>query len=251
MEEMAKGIQRVAETSSQAYDLSASTLQEADQGWQLITDSTGQMREVSLTVSALSEAVSKLNSQSEQIGAIVETIQEISRQTNLLALNAAIEASRAGEQGRGFAVVAGEVRKLAASANDSAEQVANLVQAIRSDIAHTSRSMAKGEAEVAAASRSITESGDAFSRILHSTRIIVEQVQEASAAAQQMSASAEEISASIQEMEQISLHTAAAAQTVSAATEEQLASIEEIASSAQKMSDMSAQMKSTAGNFKV
>ncbi|TXK81443.1 methyl-accepting chemotaxis protein [Paenibacillus sp. N3.4] len=251
MEEMATGIQRIAITSTTAFEASFGTLKEAENGNELSNRSTVQMTAVSNTVGDLSGIIHQLGDRSQQIGQIVEVIQEISAQTNLLALNASIEAARAGENGRGFAVVASEIRKLAERSNDSATRVAELIEDIQSDIHDAVGSMQKGEHEVEVSVAAIRETGDAFTRILQATRSVVEQVEEASAAAEQMSASSQEIAAALQEMERVSSNTAGAAQNVSAATEEQLASMEEIASSAQKLSQMSEQMKQLANKFKM
>lgn len=251
IEEMVKGIQRVAEASSSAYQLSASTLEEADAGNGLIHKSSIQMKAVSDTVDDLSIAVTGLMDRSEQVGTIASTIKGISEQTNLLALNAAIEAARSGEHGKGFAVVASEVRKLAGQTSEAAEQVSEMIEEIRRSIGHAHQSMSKGQQEVASGVQSIDETGQAFERILNATREVVDQVKESSSAAQQMYASSEQMSASVIEVEQISLRSAAASQTVSAAVEEQLASVEDIADSARRLQVMSDEMRTIVNRFKV
>lgn len=103
-----------------------------------VMQSLNSIEEVSSRVGGLSghmdslhDVFEALRSQSQNIAAIVSSIQEIAMQTNLLALNAAIEAARAGEYGRGFAVVAGEVRSLAQRANESSTQIMQIASSLQ------------------------------------------------------------------------------------------------------------------------
>ncbi|MEM5530109.1 methyl-accepting chemotaxis protein [Gammaproteobacteria bacterium AS21] len=117
----------VRNASDIAYKTSMETVNTAQEASTLLQSSVQISSDISLSAEKTSAKVLSLNDQSENIAAIVSTIQGIADQTNLLALNAAIEAARAGEQGRGFAVVADEVRLLASRTTNSTDEIAQVV----------------------------------------------------------------------------------------------------------------------------
>ncbi|MDF2662353.1 MAG: putative methyl-accepting chemotaxis protein, partial [Paenibacillus sp.] len=199
----------------------------------------------------LSSVIRKLDQRSREVGEIVEVITTIASSTSLLALNASIEAARAGEQGRGFAVVAGEVKKLAVQSESSAQEVIRLVAGIQTDIGYAVQAMAEGEREVRDGAEMTRISGQSFQRILEATRSVVEQIQEASSAAEQMSASSEEIAASLQEMSRITARGADGTQTISASTEEQLATMEQLAGQAEQLSRLAERLQQSVTKFRV
>jgi methyl-accepting chemotaxis protein len=104
-------------------------------------------------VQETSQKIKRLGESSQEIGQIVELIEDIAEQTNLLALNAAIQAAMAGEHGRGFAVVADEVRRLADRATAATKQIGQLVRSIQTDTAQAMLAMESSTREVVEGSR--------------------------------------------------------------------------------------------------
>lgn len=113
-----EGMTESMEHNTQAAEESARLALEAGD---TLTRGNGKMQE-------LKEAIQEVGRCSEQIGTIIEAIEEIASQTNLLALNAAIEAARAGEAGRGFAVVAEQVKNLANESSAAAGRTTKLIE---------------------------------------------------------------------------------------------------------------------------
>ncbi|MBI5875144.1 MAG: nitrate- and nitrite sensing domain-containing protein [Deltaproteobacteria bacterium] len=133
IEELIASIQRVADNARRLAELSGKASEAVNMGKGAVDKSSTGMNEITKVITKSGDTIRLLGSRAEDIGKIVEVIDDIAEQTNLLALNAAIEAARAGEHGMGFAVVADEVRKLAERSAKSTKEIGDLIYGIQKD----------------------------------------------------------------------------------------------------------------------
>jgi methyl-accepting chemotaxis protein len=192
----------------------------AEDGGKIVANTVEGMKEIAIVVSRSAETVKKLGQSSDQIGAIIQVIDEIADQTNLLALNAAIEAARAGEMGRGFAVVADEVRNLAEKTTKATKEIAEMVKHIQRETEDAVESMNKGTVEVEKGKTLANKAGESLKEIINANVKVVDEITRVSLTSEEQSTKAEQISKSIDAIKNVTSETATGIQQMAHAAED-------------------------------
>jgi aerotaxis receptor len=218
--EMSHTVQDVAQN---AADTAAAT-EQADhdvmQGKSVVTETITGINQLAGEVENVSAAITKLASDSEQIGSVVHVIRGIAEQTNLLALNAAIEAARAGEQGRGFAVVADEVRTLASRTQASTDEIQQMIQQLQQGADGAVQAMEQGQAITRNSVEQANNANASLEEITQAVSRISDMSTQIATASEEQSSVTEEINRNINNINGVAEMTATASQETTDLTQE-------------------------------
>jgi methyl-accepting chemotaxis protein len=275
--EVADAIAQASDAAGEVSRVSTTAAEAAGNGRGAVRQTIDGMARIRAAVQDTAGKVADLGAKGQQIGAIVETIDDIAAQTNLLALNAAIEAARAGESGRGFAVVADEVRKLAERSTRATKEIAALIAEVQDGTEQAVTAMQTGASEVEAGSRLADRAGAALEEIaaaVAATTFAIERItratdsmtavsnrvvgaveemgrlaEENDEAARQMTASANHVSTSVESIAAVAEENSAATEEVSAAAEEMAAQVQEVAGAAHSLTELANKLTNLISRF--
>jgi len=239
IEQMVASIQRVADTAKVLLDISNRSREEVQNGLTTMQKATEGLNRINDSIGSSAEIISTLGQSANEIGKIVEVIDDISEQTNLLALNAAIEAARAGEHGLGFAVVADEVRKLAEKSAESAKDISELIDRIQKEARKAVGNMDKSTTIV---NEGLGLGGDLNSALRRISNVVTEVYKfahEIGAATNEQSHGSSQIAKATSRLNEIT-------QEISSSVEEQAGGAQAVARAMERMREMV--QRSTSGS---
>jgi len=233
--QMAISIEEVSGNAERCSDVARHSVDVAHKGGEAVRRTIDGMNTIRETIQETSKRIKRLGESSQEIGNIVEFIEEIAEQTNILALNASIEASRAGEAGRGFAVVADEVQKLAERSSNATKQIEVLVSTIQSDTNEAVVSMERSTTDVVGGALLAENAGAALDEIEQVSHQIATLVQNISTSARGQTAAATDITRNMLVLREISSKTTESTTATSGAIT--------------KLSELASQLRRTVSGF--
>jgi twitching motility protein PilJ len=234
---MASSIEEVSGNAERSADVARHSVAVAHKGGDAVRRTIEGMNAIRETIQDTSKRIKRLGESSQEIGNIVELINDIADQTNILALNAAIQASMAGEAGRGFAVVADEVQRLAERSTNATKQIDMLVRTIQADTNEAIVSMERSTTDVVGGALLAENAGAALEEIEQVSNQIAALVQNISSSAREQTKAASAVNRSMDVLKEINTETAA---TTSATT-----------SAISKLAELSTHLRRSVAGFRL
>ena len=194
-EQAAKKADKVAKASLEAVTVS-------EDGTESVKSLKSGMLEINEKVQAIAQDILALSEQSQMIGEIIATVNDIADQSNMLALNATIEAAKAGEQGKGFAVVANEVSNLAAQSKQATQNVRSILGDIQKATNAAVLATEQGTKGVETGMTLVQQTGEVIEKMYETVRESAQSAQQIAASAQQQSIGMEQITQAMKDINQ-------------------------------------------------
>ncbi|MGG4441907.1 methyl-accepting chemotaxis protein [Brevibacillus fortis] len=250
MEHVEEAVKQMEEYSQHVFGSANSASAVAETGTEVIAKTVQQMADIAAAFTTTEKAVTQLDTRSREIEECVAIIKVMANQTNLLAINAAIEAARAGASGKGFAVVAGEVRKLADQSRQAAEQIADMLEQMRQDVARAVGSIEGGNTEVASGVTVVKEAGDAFAKIGLAVQQVALHINQVATGLDHTSGKTVTVTAQMGQLAQIAKTASERADQVAQAAYQQNSAVEAFRECIDSLSKLAHQQKSLIRRFK-
>ncbi len=218
--QMAATNQEVAASAGQAASAAQAADEEAREGARVVTATIEAIDGLAQEVERAAETIHRLETDSENIGTVLNVIRSIAEQTNLLALNAAFVAARAGEHGRGFAVVADEVRTLARRTQESTQEIQAMIESLQSGTRNAVQVMTEGRSRAARSVEQAALAGQSLENIATAVSRINDMTTQIATATEEQSVVSEEINGHVTNIARVADRTADGAISASAAAGE-------------------------------
>ncbi len=174
IKDMTQAIDGMASDAKESAEVAQRSVEIAGRGGETVRSTIQGMDSIREQIQETAKRIKRLGESSQEIGDIVELIDDIADQTNILALNAAMQAAMAGEAGRGFAVVADEVQRLAERSSNATKQIEALVKTIQADTNEAVASMETSTTGVVKGAKLAEDAGDALMEIENVSNYIAE-----------------------------------------------------------------------------
>jgi twitching motility protein PilJ len=207
--QMAASIEEISGNAERSSDVARHSVDVAHKGGDAVRRTIDGMNTIRETIQDTAKRIKRLGESSQEIGNIIELINDIADQTNILALNASIQASMAGEAGRGFAVVADEVQRLAERSANATKQIEVLVRTIQADTNEAVVSMERSTTDVIGGALLAENAGAALEEIEQVSNQIASLVQNISGSARGQSTAAAAVTRSVDMLQEINSRTEA------------------------------------------
>ncbi len=207
---MAVSIAQVAANAARCTQVSKDSTRHAEQGAHTVRNTNAAMAAIREHVQETARAIKRLGESSQEIGNIVQLINDIADRTSILALNASIQAAMAGDAGRGFAVVAEEVQRLAERSTNATKQIDTLIKNIQGEIAEAGTSMEESIQRVVEGSKLADDALGKLAEIETVTTQLGELIQAISMASEQQAGASDTIAKTMSEVGEISSRASAA-----------------------------------------
>jgi methyl-accepting chemotaxis protein len=195
VEEVKQTAQLATQKAKYVSDSAQRAAQVSENGKKSAIESIDAMKQIREQMASIADSIVGLSEQSQMIGEIMLSVNDLAEQSNLLAVNASIEAAKAGEQGKGFAVVAQEVRNLAEQSKQATVQVRGILTDIQKATNAAVMVTGQGSKAVEAGVRQSLEAGESVQKL-------GESIAEASQAATQIAASSQQQMAGMDQVTQ-------------------------------------------------